>query len=352
MYNAFTQLTFKRKECKYFSVLFNIFSTLNILACYPLQTCLITDNIFSHYYKFPKDLITIFHKMQNNKNIQMVKFNLQIKKNYNKLITILTLFSIFLIIIFSLLFIYFYRLNDNLAIFIVTLFKLITNIDLYCHMSNTTRKIGTLIRKAGYVGTGVIAHHYGFKLLDRSENKKEEEAQPERDSKIDQMSEEIKNIKDQVTQVQEQNNQIIAQNEQIISQNEEIKTQNSSAEKLSKSLDTLSSDNNNKFMDDFDIKSFIKDIYDYLDTLTQIQELSLLHTLIFIIIILNLYSILGIFFGNELIKYFDLENKLPKLAFFFKLRTKFQRYYLIWNIFASFILCILALTLDVLTFIH
>ena len=195
--------------------------------------------------------------------------------------TSLSFFSIILIIyIFSLLFIYFYHLNDNFIIFIVTVFKIITHIDIYCLMSSS-------------------------KFLSRSEDKKE--AQAERESKFDSMSDEV---------------------------------------------NTQSSDNINKFIDDFDIKSFIQDIYDYLDTLTQIEELSLLHTLIFVVIILNLYSILGVFFGNELIKYFDLENKFPKLAFYFKLRTKFQRYYLIWNIFASFILCILALTLDVLTFIH
>ena len=82
------------------------------------------------------------------------------------------------------------------------------------------------------------------------------------------------------------------------------------------------------------------------------QESAIFHMFVFISLILINFNILGIFFGNELIKYFDLENKLPKLAFFFKLSTKFQRYYLIWNIFASFILCILALILDVLTFIH
>ena len=76
--------------------------------------------------------------MQNNTNLQMVKNILQIKKNNNKLITSLSLFSIILIIyIFSLLFIYFYHLNDNCIIFIVTVFKIITHIDIYCLMSNS-----------------------------------------------------------------------------------------------------------------------------------------------------------------------------------------------------------------------
>ena len=195
--------------------------------------------------------------------------------------TSLSLFSIILIIyIFSILFIYFYHLNDNFIIFIVTVFKIITHIDIYCLMSSS-------------------------KFLSRSEDKKE--AQAERESKFDSMSDEV---------------------------------------------NTQSSDNINKFIDDFDIKSVIQDIHDYLDTLTQIEELSLFNTLAFGVLILNIYSILGVFFGNELIKYFDLENKFPKLAFYFKLRTKLQKYYLLWDISIMFLICILGIALNVLTFIN
>ena len=67
---------------------------------------------------------------------------------------------------------------------------------------------------------------------------------------------------------------------------------------------------------------------------------------------MNIYSILGVFFGNEIIKYFDLENKYPKLSIYFKLRAKFQRYYLLWDISIMFLICILGIALNVLTFIN
>ena len=50
------------------------------------------------------------------------------------------------------------------------------------------------------------------------------------------------------------------------------------------------------------------------------------------VIISNLISISFIFFGDYLIKNFDLENKYPKLSQIIKLRRRFQRYYLILNI--------------------
>ena len=51
------------------------------------------------------------------------------------------------------------------------------------------------------------------------------------------------------------------------------------------------------------------------------------------VIIASAISIIFIFFGEYLIQRFDLENKYPKLAKFIQLRRKFQRYYLILNIF-------------------
>lgn len=44
-------------------------------------------------------------------------------------------------------------------------------------------------------------------------------------------------------------------------------------------------------------------------------------------------SIIFVFFGEYLIQRYNLENKYPKLAKFIQLRRKFQRYYLLLNIF-------------------
>ena len=69
-------------------------------------------------------------------------------------------------------------------------------------------------------------------------------------------------------------------------------------------------------------------LYDYLDNLTIMQESAIYHMFVFISLILINFNILGIFFGNEIIKFFDLEKKFPSIYIFFKLRSKFNKYYL------------------------
>ena len=103
-----------------------------------------------------------------------------------------------------------------------------------------------------------------------------------------------------------------------------------------------------------DERYFVFDLYNeyikYLDSLTLLQESAFLHILMFIYIICSLFTLIGVFFGNELIKYLDLENKNTYLSSYLKLRTKFQRYYLIWTIFMLFLVCIVALFLNILAF--
>ena len=103
----------------------------------------------------------------------------------------------------------------------------------------------------------------------------------------------------------------------------------------------------NKFFSDFNLDFF----YGYLDSLSLLEELALLHLIFFIIFIIIITNITAALFGNEIIKYFDLEKKYPKLNTFFSYRAKFQKYYLIWNIFQMFLLCILGLVINLLFFI-
>ena len=88
--------------------------------------------------------------------------------------------------------------------------------------------------------------------------------------------------------------------------------------------------------------------YEYLDSLTQIQEGAFIHILLFLVIIFSLLNILFAFLGNELIQYLNLENKYPKLSLFIKLRVKFQRYYLLWNIFLILLVCIVSIGFNLL----
>ncbi len=97
---------------------------------------------------------------------------------------------------------------------------------------------------------------------------------------------------------------------------------------------------------DFDLNKF----YSYLDGLSLHQEGALFNIFVLLVILVTIFSILGVFFGNEIIKYFDLENKYPKLSTFFKVRAKLQRYYLMWNIFILLSLCIFGLFINILAF--
>nr|WVH38152.1 LAGLIDADG endonuclease [Poriella subacida] len=95
--------------------------------------------------------------------------------------------------------------------------------------------------------------------------------------------------------------------------------------------------------------------YKYLDSLTLLQESSLLHIIMFIVIFTTVFNILGVLLGNEMVRYFNLEERFPlpsnRGGFYFKLRTKFQRYYLIWNVFILFIICIVGVGINILLFV-
>ena len=120
-----------------------------------------------------------------------------------------------------------------------------------------------------------------------------------------------------------------------------------------------------KFIDEYnigdytgEIKKFIGNsnfnldyIYSYLDSLSLLQESALLHICIFITILLTLTNIFATLFANEIINYFDLENKYPSISGFLKLRAKFQKYYLIWNLIILLVLILGAIAINILVFV-
>ena len=86
--------------------------------------------------------------------------------------------------------------------------------------------------------------------------------------------------------------------------------------------------------------------YDFLNSLTLIQEVALMHIFLLITIFFSILSILAVLSGNEPIKDFNLEKKYPKLALFFILRVKFQRYFLVGDIFFIILLCIVGVGIN------
>ena len=110
-------------------------------------------------------------------------------------------------------------------------------------------------------------------------------------------------------------------------------------------------DTTNKFV------SGVSDIFQFVENLSILQHSVLLDILLFILLILTVINILSALFGNEIIKYFNLEKRFPRLSLFFKVRASLQRYYLMWNVFILMFVClfgvcinmmVLALTLELI----
>ena len=103
--------------------------------------------------------------------------------------------------------------------------------------------------------------------------------------------------------------------------------------------DIISEGLNKNFIDNFNLDFFTT----YLDSLPLLQEAALLHILLFIIILLTLSNIFGSLFANELLNYFDLENKFPFLKRYLSFRktiTEVSTYYRIGSSIVVFLILV------------
>ena len=71
-----------------------------------------------------------------------------------------------------------------------------------------------------------------------------------------------------------------------------------------------------------------------------------------IVIILSLYSIISILFGNKLIEHFKLDTKYPRLAKLLTLRKKITNYSLAFNFFLILSVCLFILYVDITVLLH
>jgi translation initiation factor 2 beta subunit (eIF-2beta)/eIF-5 len=94
--------------------------------------------------------------------------------------------------------------------------------------------------------------------------------------------------------------------------------------------------------------NIIDSINQFLLTLKFEQTLAILHLSGALFILISLYIILLIYFGDSLIKYFNLEKSYPKLASFIKLRRKFQNYYIIFNIIIIILILFIIIYINLL----
>jgi hypothetical protein len=76
---------------------------------------------------------------------------------------------------------------------------------------------------------------------------------------------------------------------------------------------------------------------DFLNTLTVVQKGALGHLLAAIFLLFCFTTIITIFYGETLIKYFEIEKRFPKIARFIEIRRKFQQYYFFIKYLFNFI---------------
>jgi hypothetical protein len=62
------------------------------------------------------------------------------------------------------------------------------------------------------------------------------------------------------------------------------------------------------------IENFYNDYFNWMQTLSLTKQGAVIHLVIFLILLWNLFSLITIFYSESLIKYFKLEEKYPRLA--------------------------------------
>jgi hypothetical protein len=90
---------------------------------------------------------------------------------------------------------------------------------------------------------------------------------------------------------------------------------------LSRILEEISSSKNN-YLNDF--SGIINRYKDFLSSLTLEQLVPFLNVLGLIVITSCLISIMIIFYIDNILKYFEIEQKYPKIAAFIRLRRRYQ----------------------------
>lgn len=233
-------------------------------------------------------------------------------------------------------------------------------------------KLKNILSGAGTFFAGAVGYHLVDRILTLKESKEESVAQSARDAKMDEIGSNVETIKDKLLEEISKLENVYNKKQQDLSTNDyeflqkKIEAGNNGLKEVKGFLDkeTMSeqiireakqnldlsynhySEAYNKISELMDktknnfVSLDLSSFYDYLNSLTVLQETALFHSLVFIAIIGIVFNIASVFFGNEFIKYFNLETKFPKLAIFFKLRSKYQKYYLIFNFSLMFILCL------------
>lgn len=120
------------------------------------------------------------------------------------------------------------------------------------------------------------------------------------------------------------------------------KANREASEGVKKLVDSING--SNKLVSDFNLESF----YEYLNSLNLLELSALYHIIVLVVIAILSFNVLSAVLGNEIIKYFKLEESFPKLAAFLRLRLKFQKYYLTLSFSLLFLLIFASIQINLL----
>lgn len=232
------------------------------------------------------------------------------------------------------------------------------------------------LQSLGLFTGGIIAHHYGSKHLDHKESIEDSLHQSQTDATLNGVANDLKTVMESCIEIKScqaegVNPYKLGQINELLNQvNDKGKSILENLDKFSRSSDSVYKDSFHKEVADMvsvtnkvnnllqetlnitesknNLLPSVNDIYTHLNNMSLLEEASLLHILLFSLILLTVFNILITIFSNEIIKYFKLEDKHPYLYSILQLRKKLQRYSIIWNISILFIICMAGILINIL----
>ena len=142
------------------------------------------------------------------------------------------------------------------------------------------------------------------------------------------------------TSINDQIQEVLKISEEIQNMYESV---NNKFDSFVNKINTLLNNSNNK-------SQYLESLQSFFDGLNFEQNLAVVHISGSIFILISLFNIISIFYGDKLIIFFNLEKRFLKIAKFIQIRRKFQQYYLLINICLITIVLIIIIYINILVF--
>ena len=120
---------------------------------------------------------------------------------------------------------------------------------------------------------------------------------------------------------------------------------------LSERIDNFIGSNTKNLTSD-GIFAFLDAYKEFISHLSFDQLYIMTHLCFLSSIFLAVWNLASVFYGDALIVKLDLENRLPKLAKFIRLRRKFQQYYFGINLILIFVIAIMLFLVNLFILIY